>query len=71
MKKIDVVTYSGYKANERPLSFKFKGKKLNVLEIINRWYGQEHDYFKIKASDNRIYILKWHRTLDFWSIQQL
>ena len=68
--KIKVIEYSGYKANERPVSFQIGDKELKVDEILDRWYGQEHDYFKVRASDNMVYILKWHRTLDFWSIQR-
>jgi len=68
--KIKVIEYSGYKVNERPVRFYIGDKELKVEEILDRWYGQEHDYFKVRASDNRVYILKWHRTLDFWSIQK-
>lgn len=68
--RIKVVEYSGYKVNERPVRFQIGGAELEVVEILDRWYGQEHDYFKVRASDNRVYILKWHRTLDFWSIQR-
>lgn len=65
-KKVEVNAYSGYKANERPLSFAIEGERLDVREIIDRWYGMENDYFKILASDGRIYILKWQRLLDVW-----
>lgn len=65
-KKVDVNAYSGYKANERPLSFAIGGKKLDVQEIIDRWYGVENDYFKVLASDGRIYLLEWQRLSDVW-----
>ncbi len=32
--KIQVSTYAGYKADERPLSFVFEGKKYTIKEII-------------------------------------
>lgn len=67
--RIKVIEYSGYKVNERPVRFQVGDKELEVDEILDRWYGQEHDYFKVRASDNRIYILRWHRSLDFWSIK--
>ncbi len=65
-KKIEVTAYSGYKANERPLSFAVEGERLEVKEIIDRWYGVESDYFKVAASDGRVYTLKWQRLLDVW-----
>jgi len=67
--KIEVVTYSGYKANEKPIYFNLENRRLNVQDIIDRWYGPEDDYFKIFADDGNVYILKWHRTLDQWFIQ--
>jgi len=45
--KIEVVAYSGYKANERPLHFVLERKRLGVVDVLDRWYGIEHDYFKL------------------------
>ena len=64
--KIVVTAYSGYKANERPFSFVLGGQRLDVKTIIDRWYGQEHDYFKVLADDARVYLIKRHRDLDIW-----
>lgn len=63
---IEVIAYSGYKANERPLFFDYQKKRIEVEAVIDRWYGVEHDYFKVRANDEKVYILKWHRTLDVW-----
>ena len=65
-KKIQVTAYSGYKANERPLSFVLEDRTLEVRDIIDRWYGVEHDYFKVLASDGTVYLLRWNRLLDSW-----
>lgn len=67
-KKVKVSAYSGYKANERPLSFVMDRHKIEVQEIIDRWYGVESDYFKILGQDGMVYILKWHRLLDVWLV---
>ena len=65
-KPVQVSAYSGYKANERPLAFSVDGRKYDVVHIIDRWYGVEHDYFKILAGDGKTYLLRWHRILDLW-----
>jgi len=70
-KKIEVVAYSGYKANERPLYFVLDEEKLEVKNTIDKWYGVEHDYFKVLADDGRVYLLKWHRTLDLWFVERV
>jgi hypothetical protein len=67
-KKIQVIAYSGYKANERPLYFIMDGRKLEVTELIDRWYGEEEDYFKVMADDGKVYLLRWQRVLDLWFV---
>ncbi|RLC30283.1 hypothetical protein DRH13_04565 [Candidatus Woesebacteria bacterium] len=66
LKEITVVAYSGYKANERPLRLLIDEKDLEVEQIIDRWCGVEHDYFKCLANDGQVYLLKWHRIHDQW-----
>ena len=70
-RKIDVVAYSGYKANERPLYFLMDNRKLGVTNIIDRWYGVEHDYFKVLADDGKVYLLRWHRLEDLWFVVKI
>jgi len=65
-KKVEVVGYSGYKANERPMYFWLEGQRKEIVNIIDRWYGVEHDYFKVAADDGKVYLLKWNRFLDVW-----
>ena len=68
---IEVVAYSGYKANERPLSFVLEQKKLGVVSLMDRWYGVENDYFKVLADDGKIYLICWHRLLDLWFLVKI
>jgi len=66
VKKIEVIAYSGYKANERPQYFIMEGQRVEVVNIVDRWYGVEHDYFKVAGDDGKVYLLKWNRYLDVW-----
>lgn len=65
-KELKVVAYSGYKANERPLRLIIGDKNLEVKRVIDRWVGEDHDYFKCLADDGQVYLLKWHRIQDQW-----
>lgn len=70
--KVEVMAYSGYKANERPLSvILLDSRKLKVINITDRWCGEEHDYFKVLADDGKVYLLRWHRTLDSWFLEKV
>jgi len=66
-----VETYSGYKGDERPLRFIWKGRRFEVTEIADRWYGPDHEYFKVRADDGNTYILR-HQTqaeqADAWTV---
>jgi len=68
---INVVAYSGYKANERPLSFVVEQKKLGVATVMDRWVGVEHDDFKVLADDGMVYLIRWHRRLDVWLLVKI
>ena len=68
--KIEVVAYSGYKANERPVYFLLEDRKKEIIEISNRWIGPDHDYFRVIADDGLQYQLKWDRSLGIWFLEK-
>ena len=53
-----VETYSGYKADERPVRFELKGRKLQVARLLDQWYGPDYSYFRIVADDGNTYVLR-------------
>ena len=70
-KKIEVMAYSGYRANERPLYLVLDEQRLEVKDTLDTWYGVEHDYFKVLAEDGKVYLIKWHRSLDLWFLEKI
>jgi hypothetical protein len=69
--RIRVMGYSGFRLNERPLSFVFGNREYQVESIIDRWHGEDYDYFKVLADDGRIYLIKWHRIDDAWFVVKI
>jgi len=72
---VEVQTYSGTTADERPVSFFFNNKKIMIEDIIDRWYesgekagGPVYHYFKIHAPENQIFILRHNVNRDIWSV---
>ena len=63
---IKVSAYSGYKLNERPLSFLLNEQLFEVKQIIYSWRDPDHDFFRIEADDEKEYVLKWNRAEDEW-----
>jgi hypothetical protein len=68
--KIQVESYDGYRAGERPLRFHMGRKRREVVEILDRWYGEDHDYFKVRADDGGVYVLRYGRSEDSWELTQ-
>jgi len=66
--KIKVECYSGYKANERPLRFFIGDRVLEVRELLDRWVGEDADFFKVAVDDGNNYILKYDRQKDCWEL---
>ncbi len=70
---IEVICHSGYKADEYPKGFTWKGEAFDIVEILDRWYegywGEGNpaaDYFKVKTNYGRQYLIKHVKELDAW-----
>ena len=71
LKRISVSCYSGYKANERPMTFTLRERILSVDEILDRWHGLDHSYFKVLANDHKVYLIKYDRGNDLWTLEKI
>jgi hypothetical protein len=67
--KIVVTTYSGYKVDERPVTFTLDKKEYTVTEIIDRYYNPAENIFKVKVDDGNVYILGHHTDEDYWELK--
>ena len=56
--KLEVDSYSGRKADERPLRFRLDGRPYAVEEVIDQWYDPESISYKVRADDGNFYILR-------------
>ena len=65
---ITVECYSGYKLNEKPTAFNLMGHPYKVKEIIDTWRSEAASFFKVKANDDNIYLLKYDERQDKWDL---
>ena len=70
-RRIRVVCYSGHKAEERPVSFEMEGEKKIVENVIDQWAGEDHQYFKVLADDHKVYLIRYDRYNDFWTLEKV
>ena len=72
---IQVGTYSGYKADERPLEFTFKGKRHKIKEIISQTYEKIsgkglRKRYTIKTDDGLTFKLFYDENQDRWFLEK-
>lgn len=66
--KVKVEAYSGYKASERPSRFCLGERWHQVEEVTDRWYGPDYCYFRIRADDGNLYVLRLDENTDEWEL---
>ncbi len=63
------VTYNGYNANERPCQFVLDEETYEIKVVLHRWYEPSATYFKVRATDEKTYLLRYDEREDEWTLQ--
>jgi hypothetical protein len=70
---ITVECYAGSKADETPRRFVWEERRVEIEEVLDRWYQVESkpewpraDYFKVRGQDGHEYLLKHDLESDEW-----
>jgi hypothetical protein len=63
-----VECYAGQRGEEAPRRFFLGDRRIEVMEIIDRWLGPEHRYFKLRGDDGAVYILRYDARGDEWRL---
>jgi len=68
---VRVECYSGYKADERPLRFAMGARCYEVSQVLDQWYGADATYFRVRADDGNLYVLRHSSTgqQDLWTLE--
>ena len=67
-KLLNVETYSGYRADERPMLIHFEGASETVAEVEDRWYSPGSTFFKVRLENGNRFVLRHEEAQDTWSI---
>jgi hypothetical protein len=75
---IQVESYAGHKAEETPRRFLLDDLWIEIEDVLDRWYQLESlpewpraDYFKVKATDQHLYLIKHDLEVDEWFLGQV
>jgi hypothetical protein len=64
-----VQCYAGRKAHERPTRFQLGERDYLIEEVLDQWYGPDDTFFKVRADDGNLYILRHHSASDEWMLE--
>ncbi len=67
---LQVECYSGAKADERPVRFRLDDRVFFIEEVLDQWYGPDDTFFKVRADDGNLYILRRDQSIPegTWSL---
>jgi hypothetical protein len=65
---VRVECYSGYRGEQEPRRLHFGSRAIAVSEILDRWLGADHRYFKLLGSDGDTYILRHDAISHGWTL---
>jgi hypothetical protein len=74
--KVEVIAYSGYRGEEAPRAFKWRGTKVQVAEISSRWTEEgvgDRDTkrgFRLIGTDGNPYCLIYDEETQEWFCEE-
>lgn len=72
---ITVWTRDEYRDAQEPLGFEWRGKRFEIVRIVDRWYEGYLDptrmplrYFRVESIEGCLYVLRFHELFRAWSL---
>jgi len=66
--KVQLQRCGGHFGVEMPVHFRFGARNIKIVETVDRWYGQDYCYLKIKGNDGNLYILRVDESRAEWAL---
>lgn len=66
--RVRVACYAGYRGEETPRRFFLGERRVEVLEVLDRWLSPDHRYFRLKGDDGAAYILRHDPGSGSWEL---
>ena len=66
--RVAVECHAGYRGEETPRAFALGSRRIEVLEVLDRWLEPEQRYFKLLGDDGDLYILRHDAETDGWEL---
>lgn len=53
---------------ELPRAFDFLGRRVEVVTVVDQWFGPDYRYCKLKGDDGAVYILRVNESSSNWQL---
>ena len=63
---VRVECYAGYRGEQEPRRFHTESEMVELDEIIDRWQGPAHRYFKVRDRDGAVHLLRHDEISGCW-----
>jgi hypothetical protein len=63
-----VECYAGHRDEETPRALVMDERRVEVVEILDRWLAPDHRYFRLKGDDGDVYLVRHDGTSDAWEL---
>ena len=65
---IQVECYAGHRGEETPRALVIGGRRVEVVQVLDRWLAPDHRHFKVKGDDGDVYIVRYDNAADAWEL---
>jgi hypothetical protein len=65
--RLDVETIQDT-GRELPRSFHFNARRVEVVTVVDQWFGDDHRYCKVTGDDGAVYILRVVEHSSYWQL---
>ncbi|HEX6212418.1 MAG TPA: hypothetical protein VF136_16680 [Methylomirabilota bacterium] len=63
-----VECYAGHRGEETPRALVLGERRIEVTEVLDRWLGPDHRYFKLRGHDGDTYIVRHDISSGAWEL---
>jgi len=69
MIEVGVECYAGYRGDQRPTKFVLREQVFLVQQVEDQWYSPSAMYFRVRADDGNLYVLRHDQVEDLWTLE--
>lgn len=66
--EIRIESYAGYRGEETPRRLWLGSRRVDAVQVLDRWLAPDHRYFKIEGDDGGTYIVRHDVVNQRWEL---